>query len=225
MMYCNRCGKQIPDDSVFCSGCGAKVAPAVSAPVQEPMPAPEAASPQTPAPEPATPVPAAPQPPQDQQEFRPYCPPPEAPKTPEHPMRWFKFIIYVQLFLSALGYLWDFVCYLSGIHYGEDAELVYKAFPGIDVLDMGMALLCLGMAVFAIVVRVQLAKFKRTGPMLLQIFLAVGISMTLAYLVAAIIITRQNLVTVSTVSSIIALLVMLVCNFIYFGRRKDLFVN
>ena len=24
-MYCSKCGKQIPDDSVFCSGCGAKV--------------------------------------------------------------------------------------------------------------------------------------------------------------------------------------------------------
>lgn len=140
-------------------------------------------------------------------------------------MKWFKFIIYVQLILSALGYWAEFLFYLSGAYYGEDAELVYEVFPGMEPLDMGMALLCLALGIFAIVVRFQLAKFKRTGPMLLHIFLAVGIGIALAYQVAAIIITHQNLVTVGTVCTTIALVVMLVCNFIYFGRRKDLFVN
>ena len=229
-MYCNQCGKQLPDDSVFCSACGAKVPSAVSAPTTEPAPAaetapaPEAVNPPAPAPV-YTPAPAPLPDTQPRQEFSPYCPPPAPPETPEHPMRWFKFIIYVQLFLSALAYLVNFLCYLSGAYYGDDAELVYEVFPGMEALDVGMALLCLGLAVFALVVRSRLAKFKRSAPMLLHIFLAVGIGITLAYVVAAIVITQQNLITASSASNIIACIVMLACNCIYFGKRKELFTN
>ena len=37
-MFCNQCGTQLPNDSRFCSKCGAKLAAATPAPVQRPAP-------------------------------------------------------------------------------------------------------------------------------------------------------------------------------------------
>lgn len=65
-MFCNQCGKQLPDDAIFCPGCGAKqdplvkaaaaVSSAASAPAAAPTPA-ESAPAQTPTP--AAPIPTA----------------------------------------------------------------------------------------------------------------------------------------------------------------------
>ena len=46
-MFCIRCGKQIPDDSLFCEHCGAPLSPAPPppAPVPDPEPAKPSASP------------------------------------------------------------------------------------------------------------------------------------------------------------------------------------
>lgn len=140
-------------------------------------------------------------------------------------MKWFKFTIYVQLILSAIGNFVACICYLSGAYYGENAELIYEVFPAMEVLDMGMALISLGLVAYAIVVRSYLARFKHSGPMLLHIFLGISIGTVLCYQVAAMMITHQNLIVATNVCSIIVLIVMLACNCIYFGKRKDLFVK
>ncbi|MCH5270655.1 MAG: zinc ribbon domain-containing protein [Lachnospiraceae bacterium] len=60
-MFCNQCGKQLPDDAMFCPGCGAKQDPLVkaAAAAQSAAPAPAAApTPAAPAPT-QTPTPAA----------------------------------------------------------------------------------------------------------------------------------------------------------------------
>jgi len=37
IMFCEKCGKQIPDNSAFCDGCGAPVAPVETQQTQEPV--------------------------------------------------------------------------------------------------------------------------------------------------------------------------------------------
>ena len=51
-MFCSKCGKEIPDDSVFCPSCGAKVTPIAPEAAETPAPA---------APEAEKPAPAAPE--------------------------------------------------------------------------------------------------------------------------------------------------------------------
>lgn len=140
-------------------------------------------------------------------------------------MRWFKFVINVQLILSVIGYFIACLCYLMGAYYGENAELVYEVFPAMESLDVGMALISIGLAAYSIVVRVHLAKFNRSGPLMLHILLGISIGVSLCYQVAAMVITHQNLIVASNVCTIIASIVMLACNCIYFGKRKELFKN
>ena len=225
-MYCNHCGKQLPDDSVFCSACGAKVTPAVDGPAQAPTPEAEAAGSPVPEAVPTLVPGSEPTPePRPDQSYSAYCPPPPLPEKPEFPMRWFKFVINVALILCPIGLFFSCLGYLMGIHYGENAELIYEVFPAIEALDVGMALVSIGLAVYCIVVRVHLAKFRHSGPLMLYIFQGVSIGVSLCYQVAAMVITHQNLIAVTNVCSIIVSIVVLACNCIYFGKRKELFTN
>ena len=89
-MYCRFCGKQIPDQAKFCPECGADLAPAPSAAPPEGTPSFPAAS--------AAPVEPA-MPPQG-------TPDPAAAfgviAAPRRGMKWFKFIIYFQLWAGML---------------------------------------------------------------------------------------------------------------------------
>ena len=51
------------------------------------------------------------------------------------PMKWFKFVIWVQLFLSALSTLISGIQCLSGGHYGDQADAVYAMFPNLKGVD------------------------------------------------------------------------------------------
>ena len=109
-MYCRFCGKQIPDNAKFCSECGANLAPA-------PSTAPEESAPAVPM---ASDVPTAPaMPPQG-------TPDPAAAigviATPQRGMKWFKFIIYFQLWASLLSALIAAEKYFTGAYYEGYAD-------------------------------------------------------------------------------------------------------
>lgn len=224
---CPNCGAAAPDDVNFCTSCGAQLPNA--APAAGNVPPGGYAQPQGYAP-PRQPV------------YGQQAQPP-APGYPAGPqpvffqgyhmgsggrMGWFKFIIYFQLFASAVVNLMSGLSYFSGMQYGGSADLVYGTIPGLSVLDKAMGAVCLAMAVFAILVRMRLAKFRRNGPLVYYCYAGGIIGLNLFYLIIGSVLVSELGITLFDANAVISILpsvIILVCNIVYFGKRKALFVN
>ena len=211
-MYCRFCGTKIPDNVKFCPECGANLAPVPSAAPEESAPAapavPEIPTPYDPAPYSADPFASA-----------------DVAAAPQRGMKWFKFIIYFQLWASMLVYLVTAGKYFTGAYYEGNAEMVYNFFPALQPLDIVMGVLCLALAVYAVVVQRALAKFRAKGPMMYYLMYIVNTAATVLYLLIGSIIIGQSAFTAEVAGSIIGSLVMIFINIPYFNNRKHLFVN
>ena len=211
-MYCRFCGTKIPDNVKFCPECGANLAPVPSAAPEESAPAapavPEIPTPYDPAPYSADPFASA-----------------DVAAAPQRGMKWFKFIIYFQLWASMLVYLVTAGKYFTGAYYEGSAEMVYDFFPALQPLDIVMGVFCLALAVYAVVVQRALAKFRAKGPMMYYLIYIVSTEGTVLYLLIGSIILGQSAFTAETAGSFLGALVMLFINIPYFNNRKHLFVN
>ena len=150
---------------------------------------------------------------------------PVIPLAPAHPMKWFKFVIWVQLFLSALISLSSAVSMFSGSLYLGAADRVYSIYPGLKVIDILAGVVFLALAAFAIYIRQQLAHYKENGPKFYLILLVIAAAETFLYALAATIIVGANMFSIRTVIALIFGVVMIVLNNIYFKKRAELFVN
>ena len=148
-----------------------------------------------------------------------------APYREEMPLKWFKFIIYVQLFLNALGYLITGMQLLTGLLYGQYRAAAYAGYPGLQAVDVIMGILSLGLMVMALVVRQKLAKFRRGAPRLYLIWIAAGIVVGVFYLVAASLVLGQLVMTGSIVGNLLGNVLLILLNLVYFQKREHLFVN
>ena len=211
-MYCRFCGTKIPDNVKFCPECGANLAPVPSAAPEESAPAapavPEIPTPYDPAPYSADPFASA-----------------DVAAAPQRGMKWFKFIIYFQLWAGMLVNLVTAGKYFTGAYYEGNAEMVYRFFPALQPLDIVMGVFCLALAVYAVIVQRALAKFRAKGPMMYYLTYIVDTAVTVLYLLIASIIIGQSVFTAEVAGGIIGSLVMLFVNIPYFNNRKHLFVN
>lgn len=91
MTFCNHCGKPVPDNAAFCPGCGSRLTPA----------APNGAYNSNAQQQPRVQVPQVQTPPTQQYNAPPA---PDFTKPQALPMNYYKFAIWVQLFLGALVY-------------------------------------------------------------------------------------------------------------------------
>lgn len=216
-MYCRFCGTKIPDNVKFCPECGANLAPVPSAAPEESAPAAPAA-PEIPTPFDPTPYDPA-----------PYSADPfasaDVAAAPQRGMKWFKFIIYFQLWAGMLVNLVTAGKYFTGAYYEGNAEMVYRFFPALQPLDIVMGVVCLALAVYAVVVQRALAKFRAKGPMMYYLMYIVNTAVTVLYLIIGSIIISQSAFTAEVAGSIIGSIVMLFVNIPYFNNRKHLFVN
>lgn len=140
------------------------------------------------------------------------------------PMRWYKFIIYVQLFLYAVVSLGNAAMIFTGTALGgsEYTELAYAFFPGLKPLMLFVGVATLVLAVWAIVVRQWLASYKFKGVLGLY---GLNIVTTVVNLISAfgvVSIVGEQLQPTS-VSSAISGIVLLLINMKYFSRRRHLF--
>ncbi len=213
-MLCPNCGSLLTDGSRFCPYCGSQleVQPAQeTAPVRsEPYVAQE---------DPRTPP---------RYDVIPADPLPADPMHDPRGMKWFKFIIYFQLFASAALNLLNAFQLFTGAQYEGQAERVYLLFPGLKTADLLYGALCLVMAALAIFARFRLAKFRQNGPKLYYTLLIVAIVGALLYLFlasSALSVSFAELMDSSVSGSLIGSAVLLIVNRIYFGKRMDLFVN
>lgn len=148
-------------------------------------------------------------------------------------MAWFKFIIYFQLFANAAVMIYNAVTGIFGLAYGSDAEFIYAVCPALKAADVIYGILCLAFAVTAILVRQQLAHYKKNAPVLYLGYVGVVMASSLLY-------TFAVLAALGTVSSssmeagaasvigtvlgtVIGAAVYFPLNYIYFKKRKELF--
>ncbi len=202
MSFCSNCGKQIESENQrFCANCGAKVN-------ETQVPVREQTMPVQPDPVPLNPV-------------------------VSRSMKWFKFLIYFALFLGALiNFAYGFN-YITGDIYTVQsngqvtAEMVYDVFgTDLKILDVIAGILMIAIAAFGIYTRIRLAKYKKNAPMCVYILYSAGAGFTLLYNIALLAITGLNTLTAaSNVISIIVSIVLVVLNYVYFTKRKELFIH
>ena len=194
---CKKCGASMEESARYCPVCGQPVSSGGASPVPQ----------------------AAGRPVQPEWEAQP------SHTEPPLPMKWFKFIIYFQLFFSAFTLLVGAITLLTGISYGDVADVVYLIYPGLHAVDIVMSLLELALAAGAIYVRQLLAKFRTKGPDYYLILLGINLVASLLYAITASLMIGQSVFNSTVIGNLVGSVVMIVVNKVYFGKRRHLFVN
>lgn len=149
-MYCNNCGTQMADGAKFCPKCGIKMDvqnPTNQSPVNQSMGNQNIGN----------------QIPNNNYQPNP-APVYYAADSGELPMRWYKFVIWVQLFLNALLNIVSGIMTMTGAHYQGQATVVYMVYGSLKGLDIVIGIMMLVLAGGAIWVRQMLSKFQKMGP-------------------------------------------------------------
>ena len=149
------------------------------------------------------------------------------------PMNWYRFLIYFSLIASAITNLSNGILYITGQVYSIqsagalDAYMIYNQYGKFLMLTdiIYGALTCL-FAVFNLVTRSYLAKYKKKGPALLYTMYAFGAAISLAYpLVLQFVHGVSGAFNSLVVFELVIECLMLYANYIYFSKRKHMFVN
>ena len=140
-------------------------------------------------------------------------------------MKWFKFIIYFQLFANALLSLSNGVRLVTGLHYLGEAERVYAVFPALKTVDTLSGACSFLFAAMAIFTRMRLARFRRRAPWLYCGLLVANILDAMVYDFCVMAVTQINIWDAQTIVRPFVCLCMLIANVVYFKRRADLFVR
>ncbi|MBQ9166776.1 MAG: hypothetical protein IJX71_07640 [Oscillospiraceae bacterium] len=145
----------------------------------------------------------------------------------EPTMKWYKFVIWIQLFVSLMIGFFNGLSMITGSVYsnlGGDAAVIWATYPGLQYIDWSYGLVLIGWAVFAVYVRQRLANYRKDGPRLYLLFLIISLAAAVVY----------NLICGLIVGGLdgAGLLMTVLCNglFIwlnssYFKKRQRLFVN
>lgn len=147
-------------------------------------------------------------------------------------MKWFKFVIYFQLFANCVMNAISAISAFTGVQYLGEAESVYSYIDGLKGVDTIYGILLLGLAALAIIARMRLAKFCIDGPKFYHILLVAQMAVSVFYIIAVNSAVSNSIVAAyyepdytSVISSLVTTGVMLACNVAYFKKRTHLFVN
>ena len=195
-MYCSNCGGLVPDGQYTCPNCGAYVGSTgqtYNAPNQN----------------------------MQQGYYQNNIPYTQQSVQPELGMKWFKFVIYFQLFLSALVNIINGFRISTGLHYGVTSRL--------KMLDVCIGICIVVLGVLALITRFMLSGYKKCGPSMYIGLLIANIVIGFIYIAAFYFIVSSVSPDVSisgdTFITLETNMTLLVLNIIYFKKRKHLFVN
>lgn len=247
-MYCSNCGKEIKDGSRFCSQCGVQLATIVRPlpPVQKstlpppPIPKVNIQTQQNNSHQSDTVRYEAQQTYAVQQPSTDYWQKTEndnygqnqyyqntqfyGQQIYEQPMNWYKFVVWVQLFLSALSGVGTGIMMMFGLQYGSNRSLVYRFHPVILVLDIMFGIMSIGISAIAIFVRQQLVGFKENSYWMLLAYYALSM-MVIPFVQALLytIVVGRNCFTIITFVCMIGAGLEIALSYIYFDKRKAYF--
>ena len=143
-------------------------------------------------------------------------------------MKWFKFIIYVQLFLSMLFNVLAAIDAFTGLPYGDEKAIVYALYPSLKTIDIIYGVLLILLAAAAFVARQKLAGFKKDGPNAYLIFLGANVLVSVLYFILVKVSTGLSfgdLNTRSVIPSLVVSAALIAVNADYFRKRRHLFIN
>ncbi len=142
-------------------------------------------------------------------------------------MKWYKFVIYFQLFFGAFVQAASAVAYFTGMYYGKGAALIYMLHGSLRALDISMGIVSLAAAALSIYARQRLCKFKKNAVYVYYAVLIINLLQSVLYLILSSVILGQSNenFSVQLDGVILSAAVLLSCNYIYFGKRKHLFCN
>lgn len=116
------------------------------------------------------------------------------------------------------------ITYFTGLVYGDSADLVYRVFSELKIIDILYGVVLIGMCVLAFVTRSALSGYKKNGPILLCVLYIVGAVSSVGYVVIVSAITNISSMNATIIASVATSVVMVIVNYVYFSKRKDLFV-
>ncbi|MDE5994056.1 MAG: zinc ribbon domain-containing protein [Oscillospiraceae bacterium] len=145
-------------------------------------------------------------------------------------MKWYKFVVNVQLFLSMLMCVYNGYMYLSGTMYGgeEEREIVYTVFPKLKTLDIVFGIIYIIYIGFLIIIRYRLVKFKKNAPTLYILNFLIQNVLEWVWVVNANSYVSKSGSDLSFSSSdmvfrLIFCLIYILLNIVYFRKRKFMF--
>lgn len=138
-------------------------------------------------------------------------------------MKWYWFIVHIQLLLSTLSFFLNGYMYLTGAFYGDQAATLYGTYPGMSLLDKGFGIFAIVMAVLAIFTRMKLKDYREGAPKQLIMLYILSLLGTIVYIGVEMAIVGQNLITSDLIMSITVSMFMIIVNIYYFRNRRHLF--
>lgn len=149
-------------------------------------------------------------------------------KKQQYPMKWYYFIIHIQLIfgvvsLAAIGFL-----YISGEYLELNYDMlfkegVYTKVPGLKYMDIGIGVINLGLIPAYLITRQKLVNFKKDAP---EWYMGILVGNLVSYVLINI--STAMYAEVSVISCGIGMAVsiaLIVANYMYFNKRKVLFHN
>ncbi len=145
----------------------------------------------------------------------------------EPTMKWYKFVIWFQLYVSLITGFFNGLSMITGSVYsnaGGDAAVIWASHPGLQYIDWSYGLVLIGWAFFALYVRQRLANYRTDGPKLYLLFLIINLAAVLVYnLIGGLIVGGLDVAGLLMTALCNVLLIWL--NRTYFKKRQHLFVN
>ena len=150
--------------------------------------------------------------------------------SPRPGMKWYHFVVKVQLWIYMAVALINGIMVFTGAHYGGQTErdAVYLIYPDMKAVDIIYGIVMLGLVAFAFVTRKSLALYEERGPksyIYLNVITAIHplLYLTVSSLVANV--PLGDLINSSTVGQFLSGITLAIINTVYFRKRKDLFTN
>mgnify|MGYP003291198573 CR=1 FL=1 len=145
------------------------------------------------------------------------------------PMKWYNFNVSFSLIAGAVINVINAIMTVCGVEYminDYDPEFMYSFYDGLLPFNIFYGLLLIGLAVFGIYVRKNLADFKKDAPRLLVYFRIATSAVSLIYSIGSrMIVSSSASMGSNLLGAVIGLAILLYCETKYFNNRKHLFVN
>lgn len=142
----------------------------------------------------------------------------------QHPMKWYQFAVYVQLFAFAVIYVVQGMMHLQGLFHGYGtAEALYVKHPTLKQVEVIMAVLGFAIAVLSIVSRQLLWYFHPKAPVVYIMVMALAGLYHFIYDGLASLVIGIPVFTVYDIGGLVSTVaIVLMCRG-YFANRSDLF--
>ena len=145
------------------------------------------------------------------------------------PMRWYRFLTDIGLWVAGIGTVFLGILTMIGIPYLLQRiapGTMYDNFPPLVVMDFVYGAVLIALGILCIVARFRLAAFQKNAPRLLYLTYALVILSSVVYSAASgwvIAGGKARLFGLTELSSVAGMLAGVALNMIYFSKRKHLF--